>query len=240
MLRELEELCADPQRRRERAVSSLGKLVGASVVVMIRFENFVDSRSRQITHCQDNGRLADHERAVAAMPYYSKGIVDPLLERLAEEAHAPLVARCRSEVMSESEWLTSPLFNDHRRPIGLGDALYSARKSRDAGAHDVILLLRVLNDRSFSIADRLLVELFHQSFDPEWTAPRTPRLSRRERMTLERLLRGQAEKQIAGELGLSYHTIHMHVRSIYRKFGVTTRAELMALGLQREANRGIE
>ncbi len=53
-------------------------------------------------------------------------------------------------------------------------------------------------------------------------------LSRAQSRVLRLLLAGHAEKKIASELELSYHTIHTHVKSIYRVLGVRSRAELMA------------
>ena len=47
--------------------------------------------------------------------------------------------------------------------------------------------------------------------------------------TLELLLEGGSEKELAGQLGLSRHTVHVYVKSIYRHYGVCSRAELMAL-----------
>ena len=64
-------------------------------------------------------------------------------------------------------------------------------------------------------------------------APRDPRegLSPRLRAVLERLLEGHAEKQIAFDLELSPHTVHDYVKALYKKFGVASRAELLALVL---------
>ena len=50
----------------------------------------------------------------------------------------------------------------------------------------------------------------------------------RMRQTLERLLDGHSEKQVAAMLGLSPNTVHCYVKHLYSRFGVTTRAELMA------------
>lgn len=52
-----------------------------------------------------------------------------------------------------------------------------------------------------------------------------------ERRTLTELLAGNAEKQIAESLTQSPHTTHQHVKSIFRKFNVRSRAELTALWL---------
>lgn len=52
-------------------------------------------------------------------------------------------------------------------------------------------------------------------------APRTKRV-------LELLVEGKAEKEIAAALGMSRHTVHVHVKAIYRLFGATSRPELLA------------
>jgi DNA-binding NarL/FixJ family response regulator len=50
----------------------------------------------------------------------------------------------------------------------------------------------------------------------------------RMRVTLQRLLAGDSEKEIAGRLGRSPHTVHTHVKALYRHFGVCSRGELLA------------
>jgi DNA-binding NarL/FixJ family response regulator len=45
---------------------------------------------------------------------------------------------------------------------------------------------------------------------------------------LHALLTGQSEKHVAVTLGLSPHTVHQHVTTIYRAFEVRSRAELMS------------
>lgn len=55
-----------------------------------------------------------------------------------------------------------------------------------------------------------------------------PPLSRRQRQTLELLLTGNAEKQIAAQLSISRHTVHVYVKSLYKRFGVNSRPELLA------------
>lgn len=54
-------------------------------------------------------------------------------------------------------------------------------------------------------------------------------LSPRQRDVLHGLRRGLTEKQLGQALRLSAHTVHAHVKSIYRHFSVSSRAELLAL-----------
>ena len=60
------------------------------------------------------------------------------------------------------------------------------------------------------------------------TKQQLPSLSPRMRQTLDRLLVGDSEKQIAGGLGLSRHTVHVYVKALYKGFGVSSRGELLA------------
>jgi DNA-binding CsgD family transcriptional regulator len=55
----------------------------------------------------------------------------------------------------------------------------------------------------------------------------------RQRQTLALLLEGKREKEVASELGLSPLTVHQYVQGLYRRFGVSSRAELSARFLDR-------
>ncbi len=53
-------------------------------------------------------------------------------------------------------------------------------------------------------------------------------LSPRMQQTLECLLAGDSEKQIAAKFGISQHTIHIYVKGLYRRYTVSSRAELLS------------
>lgn len=50
----------------------------------------------------------------------------------------------------------------------------------------------------------------------------------RQRQTLERLLQGDSEKQIALRLKLSPHTIHSYVKALHKRLSVSSRGELLS------------
>jgi len=54
-------------------------------------------------------------------------------------------------------------------------------------------------------------------------------LSEREAEVLDLLAQGYLYKEIASRMGVSYHTIHAHVRHIYEKLHVRSRAQAVAL-----------
>jgi DNA-binding CsgD family transcriptional regulator len=64
---------------------------------------------------------------------------------------------------------------------------------------------------------------------PELNGELSPRLEQ----TLGHLLAGASEKQVAGHLKLSRHTVHVYVKALYRRYGVSSRAELLAKHLKR-------
>ena len=60
------------------------------------------------------------------------------------------------------------------------------------------------------------------------TVPSNGALPRRQDQTLQHLLQGDSEKQVAQKLSLSKHTVHVYVKALYRHYGVSSRAELLA------------
>jgi two-component system, NarL family, response regulator YdfI len=57
-------------------------------------------------------------------------------------------------------------------------------------------------------------------------------LTERELEVLQLLAQGLANKQIAGRLGISAHTVKFHISSIYGKLGATNRTEAVRIGLK--------
>jgi DNA-binding CsgD family transcriptional regulator len=78
-------------------------------------------------------------------------------------------------------------------------------------------LCRILGARLTGDRSRLSLSLL----DEVSLAPRV-------RQTLERLLQGDSEKQVARRLRLSTHTVHVYVKTLYRKMNVNSRSELLA------------
>ena len=67
-------------------------------------------------------------------------------------------------------------------------------------------------------------------------------LTRRQYEIMERIVTGQTERAVAEQLGLSYHTIHEHVRKAYAKLGLKNRVAAVNrfLGEQNALSRTVE
>ncbi len=60
--------------------------------------------------------------------------------------------------------------------------------------------------------------------------PVAPELSERERAVLRLLASDLSRREIGAQLYVSFNTVKAHTRSIFRKLGVSTRAEAVARG----------
>lgn len=67
----------------------------------------------------------------------------------------------------------------------------------------------------------------------EQTQAEADRLSAGQQQVLRLLLQGLSEKQVATELCLSQHTVHTHIKRIYKLLDVRSRGELMALYMKK-------
>ena len=78
---------------------------------------------------------------------------------------------------------------------------------------------------------RAMIAQFCRMLGERFSAPPpdpTAGLGPRHVQTLDRLLAGDSEKQIAIHLGVSPHTVHVYVKGLYRHFDVNSRGELLA------------
>jgi DNA-binding NarL/FixJ family response regulator len=82
------------------------------------------------------------------------------------------------------------------------------------------------------IASKVL-ELFSRMAPARPTAPRYG-ITDREREILALLVAGHTMNAIAERLAISYHTVNNHVRSIYRKLHVRSRASVVAKALRED------
>ena len=55
-----------------------------------------------------------------------------------------------------------------------------------------------------------------------------PNFTTVERQIIQLLADSHSEKEVAADLGLSPHTVHSHVKQIYRQLGISSRSELVA------------
>lgn len=167
-----------------------------------------------------------------------QGVADITVVRNLEGAGSFRANRLRDLI--GPDWFSQPYFNDYFRPLGLVDSMWTAFPLNPS-AESWFGFYRRTGQEPFSETerDRMAYALrgikwFHRQLMLSHglllaASPLTPT----ERKVLHLILTGLPEKQIADQLARSQHTVHETVTSIYRKFGVTNRASLMAIWLGR-------
>jgi DNA-binding CsgD family transcriptional regulator len=151
-----------------------------------------------------------------------------------------LVTRSPGQVIGDRAWFGCAVYNEFFRPAGIGDGGMSRQVIAAGRALHCLAFFRSLGERPVESRERRLVHLVQQEIGPLIGGPlasgREPGLSGlapRLRQVLACLLEGDGEKQIALRLGVSQPTVHQYVTTLYRHFGVGSRAELLASFLRR-------
>jgi DNA-binding CsgD family transcriptional regulator len=140
-----------------------------------------------------------------------------------ESGQAALIDWCAAAYTAERR---SPRATDHR--------VHSFLPLADDEVVACLTIRRAASRPKFLNRERAIVCTFHTEVgwiyrpDVIMVSPDTRSLSRRERETLQHLLAGKGEKQIAAAMGLSYNTIHHYVKALHRHFAVSSRSELLA------------
>ncbi len=129
----------------------------------------------------------------------------------------------------EAEFLVLTVFDDPDRVFEALKAGASGYLVKTTPPADVLEAIRELHaggaPMSASVA-RKVVTAFRAP------APASEDLTRREREVLDHLVQGETVKQIADELFVSPSTVAFHVRQIYEKLHVHSRAEAVAHALR--------
>jgi len=236
---EVRELGSDPQRWRPHMVLALRKLVNADVVVSseIHFRKLKTTGRMKVFDIgwgsEPDGKVwqINTEREDEQPENFWLAMSAPVDRKTAEgEEHAEGHSGHQGE--HETELVpVRPTRNVH----GGRYLILSQYALPHAGVVDQLGLHRAWDDKPFTAADHKLVRLFHVELGRLWkrdairrakdpTTALPPRLTQ----TLNELLAGSSEKQIAVKLDLSRHTIHNYVKALHQRFGVNSRGELLA------------
>lgn len=190
------------------------------------------------------GWPSERARAIWAS-YYARG--DYVREPLIRMGQALLTRRgliSRDQAISDQIWFGSTFYNETLRAWELDEFLASVQDLPGRRRQNAIYVFRARGGKAFGRRERRLVRLLHgelgrhfgvalATLDDPSPSGLTPRL----RETLDCLLEGDSEKQVAARLGLSGLTVHDYVKTLYRHFQVASRPELMAYFLRRSGLR---
>ena len=238
LIGECRDLGADPLAWRRRLLEGVMLLTGARVGYLVDLLGFPGPRRRAGGKIQlglepprQTNIFADH------FEFMAQGGEDPMLRHFGALPLDRQHTFSTDQVLDLDQWRRSESFQRFHRNMDMDPGILSMCPLRSLGpqCHHTVSLRRCVGERSFTLRDVQLVDCLHHELAPEVgrhlapaDEPSASELSPRLQQTLQCLLDGQSEKQIAERLCLSRPTVHEYVTAIYRRFEVSSRSELMA------------
>lgn len=226
----------EPRERKLHLIRGLLHVVGGRSATVLNVSDFRAGGQGKPSDIVIAGRDESLERLFSV--YQSQGAhINPGLARLMAmrpAADSPVRVVTRSDLVDDADWYRTPFVAEHLRAADVDDGICAVRYRATSGLVRGFAVVRGWGDRRFEPEDAALVHICTAAADdlfdddgPGWPRPQRP-LTPRETQVLELLLGGQNEKQFAECLGLSVHTIHQYTKAVFRAFGVSGRAALMA------------
>jgi DNA-binding CsgD family transcriptional regulator len=225
----------DVQAWRTHLIDRAVRLVGGRVGMSGEARWVGTPRILQPVGAFDGGWDDDGERAAWLRYMAQHGPANDPVHQKISKLKGPLITRTREQLLDDRQWYDSPQFNEFQKPARLDHFINTYCQLDSPDEITVIGILRELGDPPFESRDRQLIHLLHHELGPmvgrqlsRHPAPPQPKLSPRLRQTLDRLLAGDSEKQVAALLSISRPTVHQYVTNLYRHYDVNSRAELLA------------
>jgi DNA-binding CsgD family transcriptional regulator len=171
---------------------------------------------------------------VALSPDYENPSGVHALKMLEDGEHK---TETRHQCFDDAEWAQFPAVQDHfdkLAGVGVDQYIMSLYPLDQTHIISGIGMHRFKGRPDFTERERRIVHIIaeevrwlHYTGLPEAGDDGIPSLSPRLKSVLTLLLDGQAPNQIASGLKLSPHTVKDYIKTLYKHFGVTSRAELM-------------
>jgi len=233
----------DPRTWRLTLLASLNQVLPAAVSAAFILKNVVPDVTPLVVSLFDSGFKSEAHRQVFLREFNTAPFRDPFfrlcIDRFLETRPKCLTA-IRSDLVPDEKWYASHHIEEYRRPANTDDSLFSIVQTANRGDALVLCAFRSWGDLSrFGPRERAIIDTLHNSLDwiyhaeeATYRLTRASALAPRLRQTLEYLLAGHTERQVALKMSLSVHTVHDYVKALYVHFGVSSRGELISRWMQ--------
>jgi DNA-binding CsgD family transcriptional regulator len=220
-------------------IAGLRKQIDARHGGCIEVDDFTPTGQMRLLEFTEEGQSSPTAAAgcrLWAQSVEEKGLrADLLISRFSGISRA-VFTRTREEVVDDDEWAhRSESSKEVGRLLDVDPCLMTAQRLNERGLTRTTIFHRNVGERPFGLREKRLLHLFsielHRAEQAGlMTAPTgLPHdLSPRQRQVLELLLAGDSVKQLAAKLGISQHTAADHLKGLYKRQNVHSRAELMA------------
>jgi len=245
LLNECRELGDDAGQWKSHLMSGVARLVGADIVLHATLSGVHENKFRML-----NGGAwgFEHGFNLAGWTQLIQEHGIEMRSEMAEQMFLKLrdpflsgLTLTRQALFPDTEWERTFDCQVIARTIGTDPVMQSCH--RIAGRPDMadaMTIGRHREERLFDELEESIVRLVHSEcvlLIGEALAshedPQPARLPFRVRQVLRCLLEGDGDKRIAQRLGLSIHTVNQYIKTIYRFFQVSARAELLSRWVRR-------
>jgi DNA-binding CsgD family transcriptional regulator len=254
LMAELGGVRNDPRRWRIEALTGVTRMLpaAAGAAMIVRLNRDDPEGVPTVVSVFDYGFKVAGEREAFLTEFNEAPFRDPLSKRLLHkviESDRRTITCLRREMVEDAEWYTSANVEGSRRSSRVDDCVMSVHRFVGGGEatagtegplFTVLMAFRNWGDPArFTPRERQVLDSLHEGLEwfyrSEETLQRVTRataLSPRLRQTLDFLLSGDTERQVAARMSISIHTVHDYVKALYVHFGVSSRGELTARWIQ--------
>ena len=228
---------ADPDGWRHRLADGARGLFKAPIVINGEFIGMYDPARAHALHVIDTGWVTP-EQKLAFVHYELDGAnrTDPLRAAF-DRKKGPLMVASGVATLGYDAYTGSDTYQRYMAPAGIGDQLVAISRIGEASEDrwNMISVIRGSDEPPFSARDRRLMRILAGELKPlvgtrlADSTSAVMQLTPRQHLTLRLLLGGGSEAEVAKAMSLSPATLHKYVISLYRLFGVKSRAALQAM-----------
>jgi DNA-binding CsgD family transcriptional regulator len=242
---ECRELGDDPAGWRRHLLATAARLTGSAVT--IEYEGlFLDPF--RLTGIMDWGwETSGFDRAIFVRineEYVRLGAefnpMVPAYFAKRDASRGPCLSR--NDVLSDSQWYRSRYYQDWHSSVGADAMMYCILPLPASGSplNNLLVFIRPHRERDFTARHQAIVRELHEKVTTliggplaGFHEPSPADLPPRVRQTLQCLLEGDSDKEVARRLGLGRYTVNQYTKVIFAHFGVESRAELLARWIRR-------
>lgn len=252
LMHEVHELPPVRERRVTHFLDALCPLLNSEVILMSELADCLPDRMGRLVSWTYGGWMAPSTLSKLGQYPAERDRFGPF-NRVICSTRLPSGVHRRREHVRDQDHYRSDYYQDFCRTWGCDHEACFLRPLPQAGGMMALSIHQSLGKRSFGERERNLLALVGSEFDwlLKWAASPHPHssasrnigqllarggdqgdrsvtLTPQARRVLTLLLEGRSEKEIARLMFISRHTVHDYVKMIYRSFGVSSRAELLA------------
>lgn len=221
--------------RRLRTLSGIANLLDADIWMWTCTR--ADSTGNPVPVAMVGGGWRDEQQHLALVNCLARSevhqlIYNPMLAQI-RAAHTGLT-RTRRDLLPDNQFRDTEMARSIYPPTGMVDFMLSVVPLENNGFSG-LGVHRAIGKPMFGNRERCLMHLMFSELD--WlhrhkadvpASDHVPGLPERQRQVLLFLLSGLSSKQIADQMGLSLHTVNDHLKSLHRRFNVSSRGELLS------------